>query len=114
MTLPVLFLEYQYITLCDHWSPVSRLWVLFQAGTVGAEENTAVVPDLEEGKEYEFRVIPVNQAGPGLPSDACSPIFLKSKRGNVGEIQKSVTAKPVCSPSSIRPPCLPRNCGHNR
>jgi len=41
---------------------------------------TAVVPNLEENKEYEFRVIPVNEAGPGAESDPSASVFTKNRR----------------------------------
>ena len=44
-------------------------------------ETSAIVPGLEEGKDYEFRVVPVNEAGPGEPSDASLSVFTKARRG---------------------------------
>jgi len=46
-----------------------------------SEETSAIVSGLEEGKDYEFRVVPVNAAGHG---DACDPsvtIFTKARKG---------------------------------
>lgn len=54
---------------------------LEQVGTVPAEETTAVVPELDEHKDYEFRVIPVNEAGPGEASDPSKNVFTKARRG---------------------------------
>ena len=45
-------------------------------GTLGA-----VIPDLEENKEYEFRVVPVNDAGPGTASDPSAVVFTKNRKG---------------------------------
>lgn len=48
---------------------------------VPPEESSAVVPGLEEGKDYEFRVLAVNEAGPGVPSDPSKSVFTKARRG---------------------------------
>jgi len=48
---------------------------------VPPEETTAIVPGLEEGKDYEFRVVPVNAAGPGDASDPTASIFTKARKG---------------------------------
>jgi len=48
---------------------------------VPSEETTAIVPGLEEGKDYEFRVVPVNAAGHGEASDPSASIFTKARRG---------------------------------
>lgn len=42
-------------------------WI--KATEVSAGSNKATVGNLSEGKEYEFRVIAVNKAGPGEPSE---------------------------------------------
>ena len=52
-----------------------------QVGQVPADETTAEIPNLVEGKEYEFRVIPVNEAGQGEPSSGTVPIVTKARRG---------------------------------
>ena len=43
-------------------------------------DTSATVPDLEEGEEYEFRVIAVNKAGPSEPSDASRSVIAKPRR----------------------------------
>jgi len=48
---------------------------------VPPEETSAIVPGLEEGKDYEFRVVPVNAAGPGEASDPTASIFTKARKG---------------------------------
>ena len=48
---------------------------------VPPEETSALIPGLDEGKDYEFRVVPVNAAGNGEESDASAAIFTKARRG---------------------------------
>jgi len=48
---------------------------------VPPEETSAIVPGLEEGKDYEFRVVPVNAAGKGESSDPTASIFTKARKG---------------------------------
>ena len=48
---------------------------------VPGDETSAAVPGLEENKEYEFRVVPVNEAGPGTESEATAPQLTKNRKG---------------------------------
>ena len=57
--------------------------LFYQVGSVPAEQTNAHVPGLEEGQEYEFRVIPVNEAGPGEPSDETDRVLCKARRGEL-------------------------------
>ncbi|KAI5639981.1 immunoglobulin i-set domain-containing protein [Phthorimaea operculella] len=49
------------------------------AATVPGNQTTATVPNLVEGEEYEFRIIAVNKAGNGEPSDASAPQVAKAR-----------------------------------
>ena len=48
----------------DNWMPVNSSPV---------SGNTFTVPNLTEGSEWEFRVVAVNDAGPGKPSKTTGP-----------------------------------------
>lgn len=47
---------------------------------IRANTTEGTVPNLEEGEEYEFRVMAVNKAGPGEPSDASNSVIAKPRR----------------------------------
>ena len=55
----------------------SPKWV--KAAEVPGDQTKGTAPHLEEGKEYEFRVIAVNKAGPGEPSDASKSVVAKPR-----------------------------------
>lgn len=54
-----------------------RGWV--DAGTVPGDRTTGRVDNVDEGHEYEFRIVAVNKAGPGEPSDASKSVIAKPR-----------------------------------
>ena len=50
-------------------------------GTIPPERTSGIVSGLLEGEDYEFRVVPVNAAGPGEASDPTVSIFTNSRKG---------------------------------
>ncbi|XP_071479592.1 twitchin-like [Diadema antillarum] len=52
------------------WTPVKQ---------VSPKESSAIVPDLTEGEELEFRVIANNEAGPGKPSAPTPSTIIEDK-----------------------------------
>ena len=52
-----------------------------ECGEVAGDETDASITDVEEGKEYEFRVSAVNAAGPSEPSDPSDPVVCLDKPG---------------------------------
>ena len=44
------------------------------------DDNEVDVPDLDTGKEYEFRVVPLNAAGPGEASETSVPCLTKIRK----------------------------------
>ncbi|XP_021713429.1 twitchin isoform X5 [Aedes aegypti] len=55
----------------------SRKWQ--DAATVSGDRTRGTVEDVEEGHEYEFRVIAVNKAGPSEPSDISDSVVAKPR-----------------------------------
>lgn len=54
-----------------------RTWV--DAATVPGNQTTAKVLDVDEGHEYEFRIVAVNKAGPSEPSDVSKSVIAKPR-----------------------------------
>ncbi|XP_022091183.1 twitchin-like isoform X3 [Acanthaster planci] len=52
----------------NSWEPASNY---------PTKDTSAIVPNLTEGKEYQFRVIALNEAGPGKPSRASDAVVAK-------------------------------------
>ncbi|XP_050099300.1 twitchin isoform X8 [Anopheles aquasalis] len=55
----------------------SRKWQ--DAATVKGDRTRGTVEDVEEGHEYEFRVVAVNRAGPSEPSDISDSVVAKMR-----------------------------------
>lgn len=49
------------------------------AMTVPGEKNVARVTAVEEGHEYEFRIVAVNKAGKSEPSDPSKSVIAKPR-----------------------------------
>lgn len=50
-----------------------------KAKEIPGDQTAATVSDLEEGEEYEFRVIAVNKGGKSEPSDCSKPVTAKPR-----------------------------------
>lgn len=55
----------------------SPLWD--EAARVPGECTKTKITDVQEGEEYEFRLIAINKAGPSEPSDPTQPITAKPR-----------------------------------
>lgn len=55
----------------------SPLWD--EAARVAGECTKTKITDVQEGEEYEFRLIAINKAGPSEPSDPTQPITAKPR-----------------------------------
>lgn len=54
-----------------------RGWV--DAATVPGDKTSGRVENVDEGHEYEFRIVAVNKAGPSEPSDPSKPVIAKPR-----------------------------------
>lgn len=54
-----------------------RGWV--DAATVLGDRTNGRVDAVEEGHEYEFRIVAVNKAGPSEPSDSSKSVIAKPR-----------------------------------
>lgn len=50
-----------------------------EAARVAGECTKTKITDVQEGEEYEFRLIAINKAGPSEPSDPTQPITAKPR-----------------------------------
>lgn len=64
----------KFISVSSSFSP---LWD--KCATVDGDQTKAHIPDLMEGNVYEFRVVAVNKAGPGNPSEPTKPHVARPK-----------------------------------
>ena len=59
------------------------IFFLFQGAEIDGLQNKGACAGLSEGKEYEFRVVAVNKAGPSEPSEPSRPIIARNPYGRV-------------------------------
>lgn len=69
-----------------------------KAAEVPGDQTKGTAPYLEEGKEYEFRIVAVNKAGPGEPSDASKSIVAKPRFCKCSRLLKQFLLI-ICFPS---------------
>lgn len=75
--------------IVERRDPGTSNWIKCNDYNVKDPEFT--VPNLVEFKEYEFRVIAVNNSGKGEPSEPCKPVKIQEAGGklNSDEIKSS-------------------------
>lgn len=54
--------------------------------SVPGDRTNGRVEDVEEGHEYEFRIVAVNKAGPSEPSDASKSVIAKPRHCKICSI----------------------------
>ena len=54
-----------------------------KAAEIPGDQTRGTAPNLTEGEEYQFRVIAVNQAGPGEPSEPSGSVIAKPRFGEM-------------------------------
>jgi len=79
--------EVQKLPVKGHgdWTPVNAKPI---SGT------TFTVPNLIEGSEFEFRVVAINDAGPGKPSKSTGP---HKVRDPICKSRSRLDARPLCA-----------------